>query len=415
MNTNALTLATRLSDEELLARLGALATTERETAAELVAHLAVLDARPSLYAAKGFGSLFGYCTQVLRLSEDATCTRIDIARVSRRFPRILELLASGAIPLTSLRLLCPHLTPENHETVLERARKRSRREIEALVAELAPRADVPSSVRKLPAVAARPAPVVATTATATREEAADDVSSEPLAGFATPPSAPPALAPPLAPTRRAIVEMTSPERYRVQFTIAKESHDKLRRVQALLRREIPDGDLAAIYDRALTLLLEKVERAKCGATARPAPARPAPARPAPARPAPARPAPARPSPARPSPARPAPEVPSPPQRLIRPGTDKVAWRQVIASRHIPRAVQRGVCQLDGDQCAFVSKDGRRCTETTFLEFHHRVPHAYGGAATIDNISLRCRRHNQYEAEVDFGPGAGRRAEGARNV
>ena len=48
-------------------------------------------------------------------------------------------------------------------------------------------------------------------------------------------------------------------------------------------------------------------------------------------------------------------------------------------------------------------DGRRCTERAFLEFHHRQPYAKGGAATFDNISLRCRRHNQYEAEVVFGP------------
>ena len=47
-------------------------------------------------------------------------------------------------------------------------------------------------------------------------------------------------------------------------------------------------------------------------------------------------------------------------------------------------------------------DGRRCTERAFLEFHHRQPYAKGGEASFDNISLRCRRHNQYEAEVVFG-------------
>jgi hypothetical protein len=38
----------------------------------------------------------------------------------------------------------------------------------------------------------------------------------------------------------------------------------------------------------------------------------------------------------------------------------------------------------------------------FLEFHHVIPYAKGGRATADNISLRCRRHNQYEAELVFG-------------
>jgi hypothetical protein len=70
---------------------------------------------------------------------------------------------------------------------------------------------------------------------------------------------------------RPIVQPTAPERYRVQFTIGQETHEKLRRVQALLRREIPDGDPAAIFDRALTLLLETVEKKKLGAPKRPLP------------------------------------------------------------------------------------------------------------------------------------------------
>ncbi|PYQ38208.1 MAG: hypothetical protein DMF77_24680 [Acidobacteria bacterium] len=32
-----------------------------------------------------------------------------------------------------------------------------------------------------------------------------------------------------------------------------------------------------------------------------------------------------------------------------------------------------------------------------------MPYALGGLATVENISLRCRRHNQYEAELVFGP------------
>ena len=52
----------------------------------------------------------------------------------------------------------------------------------------------------------------------------------------------------------------------MQFTVSPETHDKLRRVQDLLRHTIPGGDLAAIFDRALTLLLTDLERAKLAAT-----------------------------------------------------------------------------------------------------------------------------------------------------
>jgi len=348
MSMNTLTLASGLSDHDLLARIGVLAATEREATVELVAHLAVLEARPALYAAQGYGSLFAYCTHVLHLSEDATCNRTKAARASRRFPVILDLLASGALSLTSVRLLAPCLTAENHEAVLARASGKSRRKIEALVAELAPRPDVPTSVRKLPV----PAPV-----------AAVDTSSLPVkepGPSSTVPEPPTVIAPPASvpPTRRPIIQPTSPERYRVQFTIGKEGHDKLRRLQDLLRREIPDGDAGAIVERAIGVLLEKVEKAKRGAAARPRP--------------------------------------------IRPGTDDLLRTPLPASRDIPRSVKRGSSRRDRDQCAYVAPNGTRCTERTFLEFHHLEPHAKGGLATVDNISLRCRRHNQYEAELIFG-------------
>jgi len=57
----------------------------------------------------------------------------------------------------------------------------------------------------------------------------------------------------------------------------------------------------------------------------------------------------------------------------------------------------------GGLCAFVAADGRRCTETDRIEFHHRVPFAEGDEATAANIALRCRAHNPYEAGLDFGP------------
>jgi hypothetical protein len=346
MSTNTLALASDLSDHDLLARIVVLAGNERQASVELIAHLAALDARPSLYAAQGFGSLFGYCTHVLRLSEDATSNRIEAARACRRFPVILDLLACGSVSLTAVRLLRPRLTEENHEAVLARAKGMSRRHIDALVAELAPRPDVASTVRKLPAPKGTSAPAVeappASAPPAPAAQVAVVNASEP----------PPILTSP-SPPARAVIDNTSPDRYRVQFTIGRDTHDKLRRLQALLRREIPNGDPAAIFERAVTLLLEKVETAKLGKAAKPRP--------------------------------------------IRPGTDR------SRSRHTPNQSKRVAWQLDRGQCGFVAPSGQRCTERTFLEFHHVEPYALGGPPTPDNIALRGRRHNQYEAERVFGP------------
>jgi hypothetical protein len=66
-------------------------------------------------------------------------------------------------------------------------------------------------------------------------------------------------------------------------------------------------------------------------------------------------------------------------------------------------VTRAVWLRDGGRCAFMSRDGRRCTERGCLEFHHVAPYAAGGESTADTIQLRCRAHNGYEAERYFGP------------
>jgi hypothetical protein len=58
MKTNILAIADGLSDQDLLARLCVIAGREREDSMELVAHLAILDRRPAVYAAQGYGSLF---------------------------------------------------------------------------------------------------------------------------------------------------------------------------------------------------------------------------------------------------------------------------------------------------------------------------------------------------------------------
>jgi hypothetical protein len=269
---------------------------------------------------------------------------------------LLDLLASGEMTLTSVRLLGRYLTPENHQAVIERARRRTRTEIDALVAELDPRPDARSSVRRLPTCTPPPR-VSQADAPVAMSASSDSAPTVATPAVATPPPA-------LVASPRPVVRVTAPQRYRVQFTIGEEAHEKLRRLQALLRREIPDGDPGKIFERAATLLLETVERTKLGATRTPRPVK---------------------------------------ARPIRPGTDQQIEEPALPSRHIPNHVKRAVYLRDGGQCAFVAAAGKRCTERTFLQFHHVQAYAKRGPATVENISLRCRRHNQYEAELVFGP------------
>ncbi|HEU0094413.1 MAG TPA: HNH endonuclease [Vicinamibacteria bacterium] len=115
---------------------------------------------------------------------------------------------------------------------------------------------------------------------------------------------------------------------------------------------IPSGDIAQVFDRALTLLVADLSRKKFAATGRPRRSR----------------------------------------------------GQSAESRNVPAEVKRLAAARDQRRCAFVAPNGRRCDERRFLEFHHVVPYAAGGQPTAENIQLRCRAHNGYEADLFYGPG-----------
>lgn len=65
----------------------------------------------------------------------------------------------------------------------------------------------------------------------------------------------------------------------------------------------------------------------------------------------------------------------------------------------PRArVKRAVYQRDGLCCAHIDpKTGERCNSRYFLELHHIKPWALGGEDTAENLTVRCRNHNQRHA------------------
>ena len=121
-----------LSDRELLDATERAATDECQLTAELLALLGEVDAR-RLYLGQSCASLFTYCTQVLHFSEHAAYHRIEAARSARQWPVILDMVAEGALTLTTVTLLRPHLTRQNHAALLDAARHKSKREVEHLI------------------------------------------------------------------------------------------------------------------------------------------------------------------------------------------------------------------------------------------------------------------------------------------
>jgi len=370
----------KLSDRELIEGLKALARNEREATAALVAHLVEVDRR-DLYREEGYSSLFAYCTQVLHFSENAAYNRIEAARAVARCPVVLEWLERGDVHLTAVKLLASLLTPENCNEILAAAKHKTRREIEELVARLRPRPDVPDRIQKTRATdkAARAIGSHPNRAMEPIEDrgavsggvAADGATTlAPDGGAASGMAAPdeattnptPALLPERQPAPEApgVVVALAPERYKIQFTASAATHDKLRRAQELMRHRLPNGDLGQIFDRALDLLVRDLEKKMLGATDRPRRA---------------------------------------PAARAQAGAASASRRR---SRHIPAAVKRAVWKRDQGRCAFVSSSGVRCNERARLQFDHVWPHGDGGPATVDNVRLLCRSHNQHEAQRFFG-------------
>jgi hypothetical protein len=325
-----------VSNGRLLRALHELVVRDRQTEAELLRVLGEVDVR-RLYLEQGCSSMYAYCTEILHMSEGVAFHRIKVARAGRRFPALLERMRTGELHLSGAELIAAKLTAENQLELLDQARHKSKRAIEELLADRAPKPDAPSLLRKMP----DPAP-------------ARDLRPS-LTALAPSPTAPPTLIPrPRVhpPTRPP--EPLGEQRYKVQFTASRELCDKLREAQALLRHQVPDGDLAEIFSRALTLLVKEAKKKKFA-------------------------------------------------EVDRPRRERTSTEDRRTTRHIPAQVRRAVQARDKGRCAFVGSNGRRCGSRDFLEFHHTEPWAHSRRHAASNIELRCRAHNQHSAVQDFGP------------
>ena len=145
----------------------------------------------------------------------------------------------------------------------------------------------------------------------------------------------------------------SSQSYDVQFTMDQDTHALLCEAQELLGHQVASGDVAAVIKRALQELVPRLRQRKYAATDRP-----------------------------------------------RSGQR----RPTAGKRHIPAHVKRAVWERDQGQCTFVSEAGHRCETRRGLEFDHIEAFARGGEATVAGIRIRCRAHNQFEAEQVFGAG-----------
>jgi hypothetical protein len=337
-----------LDKHQLLRDFAGLVDKDRRATATMLAYIAEIDRR-KLYLEDAFPSMFAFCTKRFHMSEAIAAKRIRAGRTAYDFPCIFRMIACGELHLSGVHQLAGHLTEDNHKEVLRRAKHRSMREIERLIAEISPKPDVPASIRALPVRRAQ-GPMTTSEGGDVSESA--EKKNLPVETLHTNPSLPQASNSGAgSPKTRSRTTPLSPRRYKLQVTIGQEARDKLAELQDLLSHQIPDGDPATILERALDALLTETRKKKAALTDKPRPKR-------------------------------------------KKGSNK--------GRALPAHIRREVFERDEGRCAFVDAKGRRCQSGWQVEFHHCVPYARGGPHSVDNIELRCRAHNQYEADLEYG-------------
>jgi hypothetical protein len=400
-----------VSDDEVLARTRRLVGRSNLLLAELLAHLAEVEAR-GIHRTRACSSLYAYCMYELRFSEDEAFRRVAAARLIRRFPALLDALASGELHLTGLLVLGPHFTEANLTEVLARAKHRTKRELARLVRVLDPLPSVPARIEPLGPAPARAIPAdptweefvqsfcpvrelspgerprdwvgdandIGTSSVEANDTRAIGADEAPMTtDFVAPARVKSTVSDPDGAERPA-PEPLAPERYKVQFTATPEYVRLVEEAKALLSHVAPRATLDEIHLRALRAFVTMLRKQKYAAAEAPSHQLPSDV---------------------------AGELPESlgkePRVELEPaaeGTKSRPPRQ--RGRHIPASVRRAVFKRDGQQCAYTDPAGRRCPETHRLEFHHLAPFARGGAHTPANLALRCTAHNALAAEDDFG-------------
>ncbi|GEJ55791.1 HNH endonuclease [Anaeromyxobacter diazotrophicus] len=322
-------------------RIASLLAEERSRLADFLVALADFD-RQRGWGTLGYASLFQYLERELRLTSSAAARRMTAAALVQRFPAVVEPLRDGRVCMSVVYELSKALTPENAGEVLPRFYGLSKREAEALVAELRPVANPPRRevVTALARTAPPPrAPAAAEPPVPERTSPAKSERVQPDADLFSAPARP----------RDEVVPLDA-ELRRYHVTVSKAFLAKLDAAKDALSHAIPDGDTEAVLSAALDLLLEKADRRR-GLVKKP---------------------------------RPAPQKPS------------------ADPRHVPAAVAREVWKRDGGRCAFRLPDGSVCGSTKRLELDHIHPVALGGRSTADNLRVACWDHNSLHAEHVFG-------------
>ena len=334
-----------LSCQALRQELKAWDGKDRITEAVLLSRIAEFDAL-EIYLEDGYPSMYAYCLQELYYCEGTASRRIYAARTARKFPLIFSALAEGKVHLTAVLMLSRYLTEANVGDLIHAATHKSKAEVAQLIADRFPRRDLSERLEAIPPTLAMPPFPVPQTVQHSPENVVASIFFPPVGQEPVRQHSPENVAPPTPPSRMTPL---APQRYGFQFTGDQEMRELYGDVRALLSHQIPSGEMALVFKRALEMAKAQLMMRKYAVTDRPG----------------------------------------------RSGSGK-------SSRHISAETRREVHERDEGRCTFVSESGKRCDSRHMVEFEHGVSRAHGGESTPDNLRLFCRAHNQHKADLEFG-------------
>lgn len=313
-----------LSNSQLIERLSDVVQADRRNSVKMLRYVSEIDQRKA-WAEHACSSMFAFLVQRFQMSEDEAYKRLGAARAARSYPVVFDMVERGDLHLTAVVMLARHLTAENHVQLLGRAKHKTKRQIEELIAEHAPQPDRPTRIRALRVdVGDKPEGESCLAPLGENTNPAFQLVPEPVA---------------------AMVKPLAPKRYHLSLTVSEHAREALRKLKDISRK-----DETVLIEEALELLLERKLKQKAAITPQPRPR-----------------------------------------------------RSTGQARTIPAAIRRDVFARDAGRWAFIDALGNRCIETRNVEFHHIRAWARGGEHSVENVALRCRAHNLFEAERDYGP------------
>lgn len=212
-----------LSDNELIAHIQRVHHRSRQCTAELIRSLLVVHER-RLHLKTANPSIYEFCVRKLGMCNGSAHRYSVAVRLAAQFPHVVERIERGELHLSTLVEMRHHLTPENADELVDRARGKSLYQVQEMLAGVAPRPDVPARMRKLPT---------------------------------------PRNAQSVAPITRPL-EPLAPERYRVQFNADREAHDGIVRARDLMRHSNPSGDLDEVMKYCVHAGVERLEARQRG-------------------------------------------------------------------------------------------------------------------------------------------------------